>query len=289
MPAVRTVALCVLAWIAWPTVVAADSLTSGSWTTFFHIVATAASPSAPATPAVADAFVNFGSVPDPEAATLTTGAEVPWYQSPSVTQVYGHTPTSAEQSAFTSEVLADVNTTFSLAGLHPYVTTNPAVPSNHTLSVASGLSYAANVNAIGITDVGHNGFGFIDKLKYATSVDELAWAVAHNVSHELMHAFGVANHADQTGTYLDAATATWGLLTNSQSTFSPGAAGLISASNFGPTVTSTQFGGGLSGFQKLDGDQEIMAVPEPSTLIAWGIVVVGVVARKRRLRIAAAA
>ena len=52
--------------------------------------------------------------------------------------------------------------------------------------------------------------------------------------------------------------------------------GLISASKFGPSVVSSQLGG-QSGLQKIDGDQEIMAVPEPSALIAWGFVVVGVV------------
>ena len=103
----------------------------------------------------------------------------------------------------------------------PLLTTDPTVPAHHTLSVVSGLSYAANANAIGITDVGHDGFGFLDKLKLRDRLDELAWAVAHNVSHELMHAFGVATHADPTGTYIDSATATWGLLTDPQSTFSP--------------------------------------------------------------------
>ena len=169
MPTVRTVAWCVLAWIAWPTVVTAGSLSSGSWTSFFDTGVAAQTAAPPSSPRVADAFINFSSVPDPEASSLTTGTEVPWYQSPAVTQVFGHTPTSSEQSAFTSEVLNDVNTTFSLAGLNPVVTTDPSVTAHHTLSVVSGLSYPANSNAIGITDVGHNGFGFIDKLKYATT------------------------------------------------------------------------------------------------------------------------
>ena len=38
-----------------------------------------------------------------------------------------------------------------------------------------------------------------------------------------MHAFGVSNHPDQTGTYIDAASATWDLLTNPNTTFSSGA------------------------------------------------------------------
>jgi hypothetical protein len=44
--------------------------------------------------------------------------------------------------------------------------------------------------------VGGNGFSFIDKLSYATTPDQLAWAVAHNVAHELMHSFGVAIHPE---------------------------------------------------------------------------------------------
>ena len=71
--------------------------------------------------------------------------------------------------------------------------------------------------------IGNSGFGFIDNLNYAQSTDQLAWAVAHNISHELMHAFGVAVHHDQTGTYLDSATATWSLLIDPNTTFSPAA------------------------------------------------------------------
>src|SRR5207248_8020791 len=103
-------------------------------------------------------------------------------------------------------------------------TTDPGVVANHTISVASGLSYGPNPNAIGITDVGHNGFGFIDKLGYAGDEPTLAWAVAHNISHELMHAFGLSYHPDQTGNYIDAATANWNMLTSPNTTFSPDAA-----------------------------------------------------------------
>src|SRR5947209_205081 len=72
MPTVRTVAWCVLAWIAWPTVVAADSLTSGSWTFFFDPGFAAQTSVPPSTPQVADAFINFTGN-NPEASTLTTG------------------------------------------------------------------------------------------------------------------------------------------------------------------------------------------------------------------------
>ena len=233
----------------------------------------------------ADAFINFSSVNDPEASELTTGTSQPWYNSPAVTQAFGHTLSPSEQSAFASEVLSDVETTYSLAGLSPKVTIDPTVAADHTISVVSGLSYGANASAIGITDVGHNGFGFIDKLDYATTPDQLAWAVAHNVAHELMHAFGIGIHPDQTGQYIDAATATWGLLTDPNATFSPAAASLIISTNYG----STPLPGGPSGTGsaetlrgQVDGDQEILAVPEPTTVAGWSLVVAGLFYRRSR-------
>ena len=77
--------------------------------------------------------------------------------------------------------------------------------------------------AIGISDVGGNGFSFIDKLDGVKTVDELSWAVAHNVAHELLHAWGVGDHPDTSGAYLDSATASWSLLTDPNATFSPAA------------------------------------------------------------------
>ncbi|MCA1684929.1 MAG: hypothetical protein LC745_02870, partial [Planctomycetia bacterium] len=202
----------------------------------------------------------------------TTGTPAPWYASPAVTQAFGHTPTPAEQASFTSQVLSDVRTTFALAGLNPLITTDPTAQANHTLSVVSGLSYGPNSNAIGITDVGHDGFGFIDKLNYANTPNQLAWAVAHNVSHELMHAFGVAVHSDTSGKFLDAGSATWSLLTDPNATFSQAAVGLISATHFGPSITSAAVMGQGEGLTRVvEGDQEILAVPEPATLTAWSI------------------
>ncbi len=229
----------------------------------------------------ADAYINFGATGNyPEASLLTTGTAQPWYNSPAVSQAFGHTPTAAEQSSFTTQVLADVNQTFALAGMHPNLTLDPTTPANHTISVASGLSYAPNANAIGITDVGNNGFSFIDKLNYANNPTDLEWAVAHNVSHELMHAFGIAIHPDQTGTFIDAATATWSLLTNPNTTFSPQAAALITATNFGSSVSTTSQVGNET--LRIDGDQEILAVPEPATLAAWSVALIGIAVYQRR-------
>ena len=285
MSSVRAVAWGVLIWLALPSVTRADSLTSNSWTFFFDPGSSDQSffnsgSSGPAP--VADAYLNFGSGNFSEASILTTGTAAPWYTSPAVSQAYGHTPTPAEQAAFTSKVLADVNATYALAGLKPQITTDPTVPANHMLSVVSGLSFGPNPNAIGITDVGHDGFGFIDKLNYATNPDQLAWAVAHNVSHELMHAFGVAIHSDTTGKFIDAASATWNLLTDPNASFSPSSVSLISATNFGPSMTSAVLSR-QGELLRIDGDQEVMAVPEPTTLVAWTAVLAGLLFRRRRM------
>ena len=147
------------------------------------------------------AFVNFGNAPYAEASTLTTGTPQAWYNSPSVTQAFGGTPSAAQQTSFTQTVLADIQHTFQISGMNVNLTSDPSALTAHEISVVSGTSYPANPGAIGITDVGASGFSFIDKLSYATTPDQLAWAVAHNASHELMHALGVAVHADQTGSW----------------------------------------------------------------------------------------
>jgi hypothetical protein len=223
--------------------------------------------------APADAFLNFGtSSTYPEQSLLTVGTAQPWFDSPAVTKAFGHAPSSQEQQDFVNSVVSDVQHTFAASGLTGpnavNVTTDPNAGALHTLSVVSGLSYAPNPNAIGITDVGANGFGFIDKLAYATTPQDLEWAVAHNITHELMHAFGVAVHHDQTGNFLDAATANWSLLASPDATLSSAAVGDIVAHNEGRNATVSLGVGG----QGIDGDQEILApVPEPATLIAWGL------------------
>lgn len=235
--------------------------------------------------ASADGLINFGSSNFPEASSLVTGNSQAWYLSPVVQSLFGGTPTPAQQAQFTSDVLKDVQQTFALAGMNPKITTDPTVAAAHTISVVSGASYGPNSNAIGITNVGGSGFGFIDKLGFATSINQLEWAVAHNVSHEMMHAFGVATHADQTGHYIDAAAATPALLTSPDTTFSPGAVSLITQTAYGH---SSQ--GGSSGAQLVDGDQEVLAtVPEPASVVGWSLVLgVAVIRYTRRSRRAAA-
>lgn len=229
---------------------------------------------------VADAYLNFGSSSYPEVSQLTAGAPAAWYTSPVVQKLFGGAPTAAQQAQFTGEVLNDVSHTFQLAGMNPKLTTDPAVAANHTMSLVSGVSYAANANAIGITDVGHNGFGFIDKFGQATTVDQLALAVAHNLSHELMHAFGVGYHPDQSGKYIDAGSATWALLTDPNTTFSPAAVTAINGAYFSDPTS----GSSSTEMLAVDGDMEILqAVPEPATWAAWGLVAAAGLCYRRNL------
>ncbi len=222
-----------------------------------------------------DAFINMTNGPFPEASNLTTGGAQPWYQSPAVIQAFGGVPTAQQQASFTQTVLQDVQHTFQLSGMNPTLTTDPNVPALHTISVVSGASYAANPAAIGITDVGNNGFSFIDKLDYATNPTDLAWAEAHNISHELMHAFGIGYHPDG-GNYVDAGTASWATLIDPNSQFGPAATQLLLASQYGTISSVGSTGSGLGAEllnpegTKIDGDEVLpQAIPEPATLAVW--------------------
>jgi hypothetical protein len=256
-------------------------------TSSFISIPTTGSPSAGGT-ANYDGFVNFGTSNFPEASTLAAGSPQAWYLSPVVEKLYGGVPSTQQQQQFEQTVLSRVEQTYSLAGMSPKLTIDPTASANHTISVVSGASYGPNPAAIGITDVGGSGFGFVDKLSYGTTVDQLEWAVAHNVSHELMHAFGVGVHPDQTGNYIDAATASWDLLTNPNTTFSSAAVSMIQATNFG-VATSNVING--VGAQVVDGDQEIIAapVPEPATLAVWTLVLGAGVLYQRKTRLTRAA
>ena len=254
-----------------------------------------------------DAFVNFGNAPYSEAQSLTTGNAQAWYQSPSATSVFGGVPTAAQQVAFQNEVLQTVQNTYNQSGLKISLTTDPTQNYAHTMSVVSGTSFTGNTGAIGITDVGNDGFSFIDKINLAKTPDELASAVGHNIAHELMHAFGISGHPDQTGMYLDAATANWSTLTNAQTTFSPQAIQMLSAQNFlnGPGKNFTQGALGLTGLEmltehhptfchcplcnqlhKLEAAEGLAVaaapVPEPTTVALWGFAAAAVAIARRR-------
>ncbi|SIO62446.1 PEP-CTERM protein-sorting domain-containing protein [Singulisphaera sp. GP187] len=253
-----------------------------------------------------DAYLNFGTGSYAGASLMTSGAIQPWYESPTVTSVYGGVPTPQQRSDFANTVMKNVEQTFLNSGINVNLSLDPSAQSSHTLSVVSGASYAPNPNAIGITEVGGNGFSFIDKLGFAKSLDQLEWADAHNIAHELMHAFGVATHHDQTGTYLDAATATWDMLTSPSTKFSPEATTDILAhlsQNHGSSaVTVGAEMLGLSSLSEKSGfhcpfcqqgyaptgtpalEVNAAPVPEPTTMALWtaGAVATILFVRKRR-------
>jgi hypothetical protein len=235
-----------------------------------------------------DAYINLGTGPYPEASTLTTGNPQAWYNSPAVVSAFGGTPTAQQGSSFAQSVLADVQHTFQISGLNISLTNDPNTPALHTLSVVSGASYPSNPGAVGITDVGANGYGFIDKLPYATTPDELAWAVAHNISHELMHALGVAFHPDTTGNYIDAASATWQLLTDPYAKFSPEAVQLMSQLLATGVSSDSLSAPGAQLFHGLNIDDAQLLetpVPEPATIGIWTVATLwSMVALRRRSR-----
>ena len=114
-----------------------------------------------------------------------------------------------------------VQQTFQLSGISISLTENPAASALHTMSLVSNSSSAAFPGAIGTTDLGANGLSFIDPMAQAAqSVDQLEWIVAHNISHELMLAFGVGENYDQTGNYIDARNANFSMLIDPNATFS---------------------------------------------------------------------
>lgn len=227
----------------------------------------------------ADALVDMSVPPFQEEQVLTRGGAQPWYLSPVVTNVYGGQPNVDQQAEFSRQVLARVEHTYMLSGVAPALTLDPTVPTSHTLSVVSNTSNGSNHEAIGIADVGGSGFSFIDKLGGAKTVDELAWAVAHNVAHELLHAWGMGDHPDKTGAYLDSATASWSLLLDPNAKFSPAAIESLMA---GDSELAYRSGTG-SAAQMLDGTIHPQPVPEPATLAFWSCAAIAVVLQHRRL------
>lgn len=244
-----------------------------------------------------DAFLNFGNGTYAEANPLTTGTIRPWYESPAVSKVFGGTPTPGQRSAFANEVLDGVKRTYQLSGIPISLTLDPKADANHTISVVSGASFPGNPNAVGVAYVGGSGFSFIDKLNQTQSVDQLAWAVAHNVAHELMHSFGVAAHHDQTGEYLDAAKADWSMLTDPDTTFSPAAtqdirSSLSQARTYAALQSRTELLGPTHKAQCMcplcrRGYELNLApspVPEPATWAFWCLGAAAVLARRKATR-----
>src|SRR5262249_4542195 len=142
--------------------------------------------------------------PYPNAGLITTGGAQPWYNSSQISSFFGGQPTPQQVQSFDSTVLARVQQTFAQSGVPISLTSDPSVPALHTISLVSNTASATLPSAIGMTQVGTNGFSFIDQIaKSAQSLDQLGWIAAHNISHELMLALGVPENYDQTGSYVD--------------------------------------------------------------------------------------
>jgi hypothetical protein len=232
-----------------------------------------------------DAFINLGNGPYPLQSTITTGNAQPWYSSSQISSLFGGQPTSQQIQSFDNTILQRVQQTFSQSGVNVTLTDNPSVAALHTLSLVSNTSAASLSSAIGMTQVGASGFSFIDHIaSSAQSLDQLEWIVAHNISHELMLAFGVPENYDTTGNFVDARTANWAMMVSPTSTFSPAAAQALDQ------ALSTQ-NGGISGSQlgaQLVGSES--PVPEPTTIALWTVAGAAIVFAKRcRSRLSSAA
>jgi hypothetical protein len=226
-----------------------------------------------------DAFVNLGAGPFANSSLITTGNAQAWYNSPAITSLFGGAPSSQQISSFDNAVIQRVEHTFQLAGVPISLTSDPTVPAAHTLSLVSNTVSNTLPSAIGMTQLGASGFSFIDNIApNAQSVDQLEWIVAHNISHELMLAFGVGENYDKSGNYIDARNANFGMIVDPNATFSQSAAQALLNTNF--LASNTWLGAGVTQGAQVFGTRP---VPEPATVLFWTAgLSVGVVWRRRR-------
>lgn len=231
-----------------------------------------------------DARIGLGDGPYPQADLLTAGGAQPWYDSPVVTGLYGHVPNAQERADFSNTILNRVEQTYEKSGLHMTATVDPTAPAAHTMSVVSNTASTSNPNAIGLTSMRGDGFSFIDKFTYAKSIDELQWAVAHNVAHELMHAFG-GEHHDTAGQFLDAAVSPWEVLVNPNTVFSSDSVADLASKDFKQRADAGTLGAGGQGVA--DGQELLAPVPEPATLAVWAVAAAWAVGSARPHRKAA--
>ncbi len=228
---------------------------------------------APAT----DAFLNLGSGSYSSSGLIASGSPQAWYDSAQVVKLFGGVPTAQQQQSFDQAVLQRVQQTFQLSGINVTLTENPNVSASHTLSLVSDASSAPFPGAIGTTELGGNGLSFIDPMaQAASSVNQLEWIVAHNISHELMLAFGVGENYDTTGNYIDARNASMAMLLNPNATFSAGAAQAIK-SQLPSTDAFTPI------LQPAAQSVDLVPTPEPATVALWGfLATAGLVIARRR-------
>ena len=230
----------------------------------------------PATSQVADANLNLGSGPYPLESTITTGNAQPWYNSSQIASFFGGQPSAQQVASFDNVVMQRVEQTFQQSGVPLTLTLNSTAPAAHTLSLVSNTTSNTTPGVIGMTQIGGSGFSFIDQeAKSAQTLDQLEWIVAHNLSHELMLAFGVGENYDQTGNYIDARNANWAMMVNPNATFSQAAAQALQAALSSSNSTGTT---GVQDAQVI-GPQ---AVPEPTTVACWlaGLSAAAVMRRK---------
>jgi len=219
-----------------------------------------------------DAFINLGTGPYLDPSMITAGNAQPWYDSAQIARLFGGQPTAQQQADFDNTVLQRVQQTFNLSGVPVTLTDNPSVSAAHTLSVVSNSSSRIVPNALGMTQEGGNGFSFIDHAATsAQSLDQLEWLVAHNVSHELMVAFGVGENYDKTGNYIDAPVANWAMMIDPKATFSQAAAQALLAQNLTDSVSPVSL--------QIESPQ---TVPEPTTVALWSSIVTSLVALRRK-------
>ncbi len=274
MPVVRSLALGLLVSVTVISTASADAISSSS--RYF-----------------ADALINMSAGPDyAQESSLTAGGAAPWYESPVVERFYGGEPDAGERREFVATVINRVIDTYNKSGLGLTITDNPNDDVPHTLSVVSGTYSPSSPDAVGISTIGGSGFSFIDRLGYASSLDELQWAVAHNVAHELMHAFG-GEHHDTTGDYLDAAVTDWNTLVDPDATFSRDAVAELMTKDFRDPYAGYAFYGLYNGFGAgmidADGhDHDVHAtlmaapVPEPTTIGIWALGGLGILLHRNR-------
>ena len=209
-----------------------------------------------------DAFVNLGDSGYASADKLTTGNARPWYESQVVHDLFGATPDANQRADFSATVLSRVEDTFRNSGVHVELTDDPNASAAHTLSVVSNTGFGAIPEAAGISTMGGDGFSFIDNMGHARSLDELQWAVARNIAHELMHTFDV-EHLDGTGEFLDAPIASWETMIDPDTVFSQEAVAALASKDLRARFDT---GASFYGAQMLTQPQ---AVPEPATILLW--------------------
>jgi hypothetical protein len=218
-----------------------------------------ASSASPPSTATVNAYLNMGAGLYPLASQITTGTAQPWYNSSQIASFFGGQPSAEQQADFSNAILQRVQQTFQQSGVPITLSNSPNVPAAHTLSLVSNTTSNTIPGVIGMTQIGGSGFSFIDQeAKTAQSLDQLEWIVAHNISHELMLAFGVGEKYDQTGNYIDARNASFAMMVNPSATFSPAAAQALLATN----LTSST---GTLGAQEINPTP----VPEPTTVVFW--------------------